>query len=413
MSSAFLAFALALALQSTDAPAPAPAAPGGPAAPRPPAPPSPLVENRAKTLPDARPVYPTQTRATVARTEAAYQVAPVAAGLVNPWGMAFLPDGRIIVTERPGRVRIVGADGKLSEPLTGVPAVAARGIAGLFDVKLDPAFARNRAVYLSFHEQQGDVVGVSVFRGVLKADGRGFDGGKVIFRAAPGVAKGGDMGGRMLFDRKGALLLAIGEEGMGADVLQALDNDLGKVVRIDVSGAPAKGNPHLAGARPEIYAYGMRDPQGLALDAKGRIWAMDHGPLGGDAIKLVQPGRNYGWPLMAYGLGNDRKPVGDGSTARPGIEQPVYYWDPAIGASGLAIYDGRLFPAWRGNLLGAALAGKHVTRLVLKNDRVVSEERLFTEVNERIRQVAIGPDGAVYLLTDSAQGRILKVTPKP
>jgi glucose/arabinose dehydrogenase len=409
MSSALLALALAAALQSTDAPA-APPAPAQ--APRPPAPPSPLVENRAKTLPDAKPAYPTQTRAPVARTEAAYQVAEVAKGLVNPWGLAFLPDGQILVTERPGRVRLVSADGKLSEPLTGVPAVAARGIAGLFDVKLDPAFASNRAVYLSFHEQRNDIVGVSIFRGVLKADGSGFDDGKVIFRAAPGVAKGGDMGGRMLFDRKGALVLAIGEEGMGADVLQALDNDLGKVVRIDVNGAPAKDNPRVSAAKPEIYAYGMRDPQGLALDSKGRIWAMDHGPLGGDAIKLVQPGRNYGWPLIAYGLGNDKKPVGDGATSKPGIEQPVYYWDPAIGASGLAIYDGRLFPAWRDNLLGAALAGKHVTRLVVKNDKVVAEERLFTEVNERIRQVAVGPDGAVYLLTDSAQGRILRVTPK-
>ncbi|OJU09814.1 MAG: hypothetical protein BGN86_10725 [Caulobacterales bacterium 68-7] len=407
MSFSLIALALAAALQSAEAAPPAPAP-----APRPPAPPSPLVETRPKTLPDAKPAYPTQTRAPVVRSETAYQVIDAAAGLVNPWGMAFLPDGRILVTERPGRLRLV-ADGKLSEPLTGVPAVAAKGIAGLFDVKLDPAFARNRAVYLSFHEQRGDLVGVSVFRGVLKADASGFESGEVIFHAQPGVAKGGDMGGRMLFDRSGALLLAIGEEGMGADVLQALDNDLGKVVRIDTRGAPAKGNPRLPGARPEIYAYGMRDPQGLALDGKGRVWAMDHGPLGGDAVKLVLPGRNYGWPLIAYGLGNDRKPVGDGATAKPGLEQPVYYYDPAIGASGLARYEGRLFPEWRGNLLGAALAGKHVSRLVLKGDRVVAEERLFTEVNERIRQVVVGPEGAVYLLTDSAQGLILKVTPKP
>ena len=409
MSFSLIALALAAALQSAEA---APPAPAPTPAPRPPAPPATLTETRAPTAPGNKPAFANQTRAPVAKTAAAYQVSTITGGLVNPWGMAFLPDGRILVTERPGRLRLV-SDGKLSAPLTGVPAVAAKGIAGLFDVKLDPAFAKNRAVYLSFHEQRGDLVGVSVFRGVLKSDASGFETGEVIFHAQPGVAKGGDMGGRMLFDRSGALLLAIGEEGMGADVLQKLDNDLGKVVRIDTRGAAAKGNPRLPGAQPEIYAYGMRDPQGLALDAKGRVWAMDHGPLGGDAVKLVLPGRNYGWPLIAYGLGNDRKPVGDGATAKPGIEQPIYYYDPAIGASGLAIYDGRLFPEWRGDLLGAALAGKHVSRLVLKGDRVVAEERLFTEVNERIRQVVVGPDGAVYLLTDSAQGRILKVTPKP
>jgi glucose/arabinose dehydrogenase len=369
--------------------------------------PSSLIEDRPANNAAAKPAWATQTRAPGPEAGMAYSLAPLAKGLTNPWGMALLPDGRIIVTERPGRVRIVGRDGTLSPPLTGGPTVLAQGIGGLFDVRLDPAFAKNRRVYLSFNEKREDLSGVSIFRGALKTDGSGFDEGKVIFRAGPGVAKQGDLGGRMLFDRTGALLLSLGDEGQKADVLQALDNDLGKIVRIDTDGAPAKGNPKIPGARPEIYAYGLRDPQGLFQDPKGRLFANDHGPQGGDELNLIKPGANYGWPIVAYGVGGE----GGGATAKAGVEQPAYYWDPSIGPSGGTVYGGKLFGVWRGNVLVAALTGKHVARLVLKGDRVVAEERLFTELNARIRTLVVGPDGAIYLLTDGAQGAIMRVAP--
>lgn len=379
-----------------------------------PAGPAPLVENRPATMPSQKPLFPTQTRAPVGDSKVEYQVQTIASGLANPWGLAFLPDGKMLVTERPGRVRLVGKDGKVSDPLTGGPQALARGIGGMNDVVLDPHFAKNRRVYIAFNQERPDGSGMAVFRGVLKADESGFDQPSIIFQSMPAVARQGDLGGRLLFDRSGALFVAMGDESSGVASVQGLGNTLGKILRIQTDGAPVPNGPFAKtpGARPEIYAYGVRDPEGLALDAKGRLWELEHGPRGGDEVNLILPGKNYGWPVISYGMGDDGKPVGDGNPVKDGMEQPVYYWDPSIGASGLTFYTGKLFPAWKGALLATSLAQKHVALLMIKNDKVVSEQRLFTELNERIRTALNAPDGSIYLLTDSAQGRILRVAPK-
>ncbi|MDB5437706.1 MAG: PQQ-dependent sugar dehydrogenase [Caulobacteraceae bacterium] len=379
-----------------------------------PAAPAPLVENRPATMPSQHPLFPTQTRAPVGGPKVDYSVQTIASGLANPWGLAFLPDGKMLVTERPGRVRLVDKDGKLSDPLTGGPQALARGIGGMNDIVLDPNFAKNRRVYIAFNQDRPDGSGMAVFRGVLNAAETGFDQPSIIFQSMPAVAKQGDLGGRLLFDKTGALFVALGDETSGVDSVQSLGDTLGKILRIQTDGSPAANGPFAktAGARAEIYALGVRDPEGLTLDAKGRLWELEHGPKGGDEVNLILPGKNYGWPVISYGMGDDNKPVGDGNPARAGMEQPIYYWDPSIGAGGLTFYTGKLFPAWKGALLATSLAQKHVALLMMQGDKVVSEQRLFTELNERIRNVINAPDGSIYLLTDSAQGRILRIAPK-
>jgi glucose/arabinose dehydrogenase len=350
------------------------------------------------------------------RTEKAEVVVEtVARGLQNPWGLAFLPDGRMLVTERPGRLRVVATNGQLSEPLGGTqPRVAARGQGGLLDVALDPNFAQNRLVYLSYAEDRGERrAGTSVMRARLNAAGTALEGGQVIFRQEPSHTGGTHFGSRLVFDRGGHLLVTLGDRFDLRDQAQNPANHLGKVVRITTEGRPAPDNPFAGreGARPETWSIGHRNIQAAALHPQtGQLWTIEHGARGGDEVNIPQPGRNYGWPVITYGVDYSGARIGEG-TAKAGLEQPVYYWDPSIAPSGMAFYTGDRFPAWRGSILVGALSGKLLARLETSGGKVTAEERMLQGLGERIRDVRQGPDGFVYLLTDSANGRILRVRP--
>jgi aldose sugar dehydrogenase len=342
-------------------------------------------------------------------------VETVARGLQNPWGLAFLPDGRMLVTERSGRLRVVSAAGQLSEPLGGtLPRVAARGQGGLLDVALDPNFAQNRLVYLSYAEDRGERrAGTSVMRARLNAAGTALEGGQVIFRQEPSHTGGNHFGSRLVFDRGGHLLVTLGDRFDLRDQAQNPANHLGKVVRITTEGRPAPDNPFAGreGARPETWSIGHRNIQAAALHPQtGQLWTIEHGARGGDEVNIPQPGRNYGWPVITYGVDYSGARIGEG-TAKAGLEQPVYYWDPSIAPSGMAFYTGDRFPAWRGSILVGALSGKLLARLETSGGKVTAEERMLQGLGERIRDVRQGPDGFVYLLTDSANGRILRVRP--
>lgn len=350
------------------------------------------------------------------RTEKADILAEtVARGLANPWGLAFLPDGRMLVTERPGRLRIVGPDGRISAPLGGLPStIAARGQGGLLDVALSPDFARSRLVFLSFAEDRGSGrAGTSVMRGRLNEAATALDGVQVIFRQEPPHTGGNHFGSRLVFDRDGNLFVTLGERFDLRDQAQNPANHLGKIVHLTPDGQPAPNNPFLNrdGTRPEIWSLGHRNVQGAALNpATGELWTAEHGARGGDEINIPQKGKNYGWPIITYGVDYSGAKIGEG-TAKPGLEQPIYYWDPSIAPSGMAFYTADRFPAWRGSVLVGALAGKLVTRLETDGNRILREERMLQGLGERIRDVRQGPDGFVYLLTDDASGRIVRLRP--
>jgi aldose sugar dehydrogenase len=352
--------------------------------------------------------------APVRTAKADFVVETVAGGLENPWSLAFLPDGRMLVTERAGRLRLVSSDGTLSEPLSGVPKVAARGQGGLLDVALDPGFGSNRLVYLSFADDRGDGrAGTSVLRGRLSESGTGLETTQVIFRQEPTHTGRNHFGSRLVFDRDGNLFVTLGDRFDLRDQAQNPANHLGKVVRITSEGRPAAGNPFLGreGHRPEIWSLGHRNVQGAALNPEtGELWTAEHGARGGDEINIPRKGRNYGWPVITYGVDYSGAKIGEG-TAKPGLEQPVYYWDPSIAPSGMVFYTGDAFPGWRGSILVGALAGKILSRLETDGDAVTGEERMLNALNERIRDVRQGPDGFVYLLTDAAQGRVLRLKP--
>ncbi len=336
----------------------------------------------------------------------------VASGLEHPWGLAFLPDGRMLVTEREGRLRVVDAKGELSQPIRGLPRIAARGQGGLLDVALDPNFAENRFVYLSFAEDRGNgQAGTSVARGRLDAGGAALEGVEVIFRQQPAYSGGNHFGSRLVFDRTGNLFVTVGDRFNHSDEAQDPSNHIGKVIRIRPEGGPAPGNPDKPGWAPEVWSIGHRNVQGAALNpSTGELWTAEHGARGGDEINIVRKGLNYGWPVISYGVHYSGGKIGEG-TAKPGMEQPVFYWDPSIAPSGMAFYTGDKFPAWRGSVLVGALRSELVSRLELDGDRVVREERMLQRLGERIRDVRQGPDGFVYLLTDSSRGRILRLRP--
>jgi glucose/arabinose dehydrogenase len=336
----------------------------------------------------------------------------VTAGLEHPWGMAFLPDGRVLVTERPGRLRIIERDGQKGPPITGVPVVEAKGQGGLLDVALDPAFAKNRLVYLSYTEPREGGNGTSVARGVL--DGDNLTGVQVIFRQQPAMQGGYHFGSRLVFARDGRLFVTLGERNVGRAYAQDLGNTLGKIVRINPDGSVPPDNPFVGrkGALPEIWSYGHRNVQGAAMHpVSGELWANEHGPKGGDELNRVLPGRNYGWPTVSYGTEYTGEKISDSGTA-PGIEPPVHYWVPSIATSGLMFYTGARFPAWRGSAFVGGLKSQQLVRLRLEGDRVVEEERLLRGVvKERVRDVEQGPDGCIYLLTDEDNGRLLRLQP--
>ena len=344
-------------------------------------------------------------------------VQTVASGLENPWGLAFLPDGRMLVTERAGRLRIVSRNGTVSSPVIGVPPVLASGQGGLLDVALAPDFDATRLVYLSYAEPREGASGTSVARGRLVEDAGNarLENVEVIFRQQPAVSGSGHYGSRLVFGRDGTLFVTLGERQTQRARAQDLSTHLGKVARILPDGGVPDDNPfaRMPGARPEIWSYGHRNPQGAALDpATGRLWTVEHGPRGGDELNHPEAGKNYGWPVISYGREYGGGSIGEG-TARPGMEQPVKYWDPSVSPSGLAFYTGTLLPGWKGSLFTGALSGARLIRLRLDpaGERVVEEEPLLTELRERIRDVQQGPDGALWLLTDSPNGRVLRVAP--
>ena len=337
------------------------------------------------------------------------RVTPLAEGLEHPWGLAFLPDGRMLVTERPGRLRIVSPDGTLSKPIAGVPRVRARGQGGLLDVVLHPKFASNGLVYLSYSEPGSGGAGTSVARGRL--DGETLADVQVIFRQSPKVDTGFHFGSRLVFDREGKLFVSSGDRGM-QDTAQDLTLGQGKLFRLKDDGTPAPGLPFAdrAGTHPGVFSYGHRNIQGMALHpTTGLVWTHEHGPRGGDEINVARAGRNYGWPVITFGVNYTGTTIGEGLTEKAGMEQPLHQWTPSIGASGLAFYTANRFTAWRGNAFVGALALNHLERLVLDGERVVDTEILLDGWNQRIRDVRQGPDGALYVLTDARNGQIARV----
>lgn len=343
------------------------------------------------------------------------KVDTVAKGLSYPWGLAFLPDGQMLVTERPGRMRVVAKDGTVSKAFTGVPRVFASGQGGLLDVIIDRNFASNRTIYFSFAEPVEGGGRTALARAQLDLGAKpSLSAVKVIYRQEGSISRGNHFAGRIVQAADGNLFVTNGDHFSGRDKAQTLDNDLGKIVRITPDGDAPKDNPFVgkSGARPEIWSYGHRNPQGLAINpADGKLWEQEHGAQGGDEVNLVQPGKNYGWPLVSFGVNYDGSKIGTGKSEGLGLEQPLFHWTPSIAPSGMTFYTGDLFPAWKGSLFNGALKFQLLSRLDVKGDKVVKEERLLQGLQERIRDVRQGPDGALYLLTDDNDGRILRVSP--
>jgi glucose/arabinose dehydrogenase len=392
------------------------------------------IEKRPPEKKDDKPAFPEQTRAPY-HASAPFQVTTLIDNLPAPWSLAFLPDGKILLTERlPGSIRIFDTTkGVLSEPVAGVrdlAAPAAKDI-GVLDVVLDPHFAANHQIFFSFYDfVDGTNSNTYVARATLDEAKCALSDAKVIFRAQPAMPSkrlGGKSGGRIAIAPDGSLFVTIGDRSDSPpwDVAQRLDTDLGKIIHITSDGAPAPGNPFLGkpGVLPEIWAYGTRSQEGLAFDPKsGRLWETEHGPRGGDELNIIEKGKNYGWPVIVHGIDYPGTAIGEGITHKEGMEEPVYYWDPVIAPSGLAFYTGNMFPQWRGSVFVGGLAGMVLARLTIVNDKVVSEEPLLTDLHSRIRDVRVGPDGAVYVLTDGGtstvspntplSSKLLKLTPK-
>lgn len=366
-----------------------------------------------------RPAFVGQHQAEEVHTRTPLTVTEVATGLHYPWAIAFLPDGRMLITEKPGTLRLVSPAGVVSPPLAGLPAVNFDGQSGLLGLALSPGFARDRLVYWTYSEPRGPkqagVNGLALARGTL-VDGPvpRLEAVQVLFRVEPALKSSYHNGGRLVFARDGTLFLGLGERSILPGRVQAQDlhSDLGKIVHLNADGSPAKDNPFLtrAGARPEIWSDGHRNILGIAFDAKGALWEVEMGPRGGDELNRIERGKDYGWPTIGYGEEYSGKLVGRGITAAPGMEQPVYYWDPIVAPASLTIHSGKMFPEWRGDFLIGGLASTALVRLVVRGDRVVGEERLLTDRHERIRDAVEGPDGAVWIVTDDDPGKLLKVT---
>jgi glucose/arabinose dehydrogenase len=391
------------------------------------------LETRTANAPEQKPAFPGQTRACGVKSGVAFDVTVVAKGLDRPWAVEPLPNGDLLITEKPGRLRIVSATGEVGEPIGGLlpvgsggvsaasgqgglPPITARGQGGLLDVALSPNFARDRTIFWSFSEQRKGGSGTSVARGTLTEDRRNLEQVRVIFRALPTYDNGLHFGSRLAFGPDGMLYITLGDryDRPNRPKVQQLDAHLGKIIRINPDGSAPADNPFngRAGALPEIWDLGHRNVQSSAFDASGRLWTVEHGAKGGDELNLIEKGKNYGWPLVTYGEEYSGEPIPGAVTAREGFEQPVYYWDPVIAPSGMQFYTGDAFPAWRGNLFVGALVEKRLVRLVVEGNRVVGEEHLLTERGQRVRDVRQGPDGALYVVTDEANGELWKITPR-
>lgn len=348
-----------------------------------------------------------------ARAQSTDMLETVVDGLDHPWSFAFLPEGVILVTERAGALRTIGADRKLSEPIAGLPEVAAVGQGGLLDIALHPRFEKTRLVFLSFAEPREDGKNAtSVMRGRLSEDLRSLAEVRVIFRQQPAFDGGEHFGSRLAFDRTGALFVTTGDRLKLRALVQRPDNHIGKIMRITEDGGIPPDNPKPKGWLPEIWSIGHRNLQGATIHPEtGQLWTVEHGARGGDELNHPEGGRNYGWPDVTYGHEYSGETIGAGLTAKEGIEQPIHYWDPSIAPSGMVFYTGDRYPQLKGNLFVGALAGRHLARLALDGDRVVEEQRLY-EGGSRIRDVRQGPDGYLYILTDekAPMGRVMRVT---
>ena len=396
---------------------------GRPTPPRPPAQ-QPGAPQSGSAAPDGYapiPEWAGQTHAPRVQVSAPYEVQTVATGISGGYSIDFLPDGRILLVERAGRLRIIDRSGQISGPLAGLPAIYGGGPQGLCGAIADHNFATNRTVYLAYATRDANAptpaprLGgfLTIARARLSTDSTKVEDVHVLLNAE-------GIGGRIIQAADGTLLITSSiPAGVGIDSgdwpqPQQLDSLMGKVLRINPDGTVPKDNPFVgqANARPEIFALGIRDDQGLAFHPRtGRLWASEHGPRGGDEINVIQKGKNFGFPVIGYGHDYTGNPINHDKTTQAGMEQPVYFWTPDIAPGGISFYNGKLFPAWQGNLFVAALAAKHLARLVLQGERVVGEERLLLELDSRIRDVREGPDGALYVLTDR-EGKLLKLVPK-
>ena len=362
-----------------------------------------------------KPAFAGQTRIGGVKTTTPYEGKVLSTDLKSPWAIAMLPDGRFLITEKKGTLRISTPEGKLSDSITGLPAVNLSGQGGLLGLVIDPAFAQNRMIYWTFSEKTPDGNNTAVAKGKLSADEKKVEDAQVIYRATPAYKGNLHYGGRILIDKAGNLMVSTGERSDLETRPQAQQKNsaLGKVLRITKDGKPAAGNPFTgdATARPEIYSYGHRNVQGLTINpVTGDVWEHEFGPRGGDELNRIQPGKNYGWAAITYGIEYSGEKVGEGATQKEGMEQPVYYWDPVVSPSGMTFYTGDNMPEWKNNLFISCLSGMTVTRLVIENNKVTGEERLLTGENQRFRDITQGKDGALYTVTD--QGRLYRIGKK-
>ncbi len=364
---------------------------------------------------DYVPAFAGQTRIAAVKSQTPYEGKILTNDLKKPWGIVSLPDGRLLITEKEGTMRMATSSGTLSDAITGIPKVNSDGQGGLLGLTVDPDFSTNRMVYWVFSEKRPDGNLTAVAKGKLSADEKKIEGATVIYRAMPAYDGDKHYGGRILVDKDGNLFVSTGERSDLETRPQAqfLNSALGKIVRITKDGKPAGGNPFIGKAddKPEIYSYGHRNVQGLAFHpTTGDLWENEFGPKGGDEVNIIKAGKNYGWPIITYGIEYKGEKIGEGIQQKEGLEQPVYYWDPVVSASGMTFYSSDLIPEWKNNLFLACLSAKHVDRLVIENNKVVGEERLLESEKQRFRDITQGKDGALYAITD--EGRLYRIFKK-
>ena len=371
----------------------------------------PNPETSDKNSPEYQPAFAGQTRIQGIKTTTPYQVEVINSDLQKPWGIINLPDGRFLITSKTGYLNILSSDGKATSKVEGLPKVDDKGQGGLLDVALDPDFANNKMIFWSFSEPVPGGNHTAVAKGKLSADERKIENPTVIFRATPTYDGDKHYGSRLEFDKDGYLFVSTGERSdlETRPYAQKQDSYLGKILKITKDGKPAPGNPNLAGWKPEIYSTGHRNPQGMAIDEKGQIWDAEMGPRGGDEINLIQPGKNYGWGDVTYGIEYSGKKINNATTQKTGTEQPVYYWDPSISMSGITFYTGNI-SEWKNNLFLGCLSGEKIIRLVIKDNKVMGEEWLLEDKEDRIRDVLNGNDGNLYAVSDS--GKLYKISKK-
>ncbi len=372
------------------------------------------VETKAANS-DYKAAFEGQTRIASIKSTTPYEGKVLDSSLVRPWGIAALPDGRFLITEKEGKIRIAAASGAMSAPINGVPKVNSEGQGGLLGICLDPSFAQNKMVYWAFSEPLPDGNLTAVAKGKLSADEKSFEGVTVIYRATPAYKGTLHYGGRVLFSKEGHLFVSTGERSdlVTRPQAQDINSGLGKVIRITTDGKPVAGNPFegKANARPELYSYGHRNVQGIAFHpVTGDLWETEFGPRGGDELNRVEAGKNYGWPIITYGIEYGGEKIGEAIQQKEGLEQPVYYWDPVISPSGITFYTGDAIPEWKNNLFISSLSGMHICRIVIENNKVTGEERLLADEEQRFRDITQGTDGALYAVTD--QGRLYRIAKK-